>query len=51
VFQPLVDYARASTTCSMSSWRRNFDWDGPLAFVQKSAGLSERVLGADKAKP
>jgi hypothetical protein len=24
---------------------RNFDWDGPLDFVRKAAGLSDRVRG------
>ena len=24
--------------------RYNFDWDAPLRFVHKSAGLSDRVL-------
>ena len=24
---------------------RNFDWDGPLAFVKQAAGLSDRVMG------
>nr|WP_269801326.1 4-hydroxyphenylacetate 3-hydroxylase N-terminal domain-containing protein [Roseovarius salinarum] len=24
---------------------RNFDWDGPLAFVREAAGLSDRVMG------
>ncbi|PZR00250.1 MAG: 4-hydroxyphenylacetate 3-hydroxylase [Cereibacter sphaeroides] len=27
---------------------RNFDWDGPLDFVKKSAGLSDRVRPASK---
>jgi 4-hydroxyphenylacetate 3-monooxygenase len=29
---------------------RNFDWDGPLDFVRKSAGLSDRVM-ADSSRP
>ncbi len=28
---------------------RNFDFDGPLAFVKQSAGLSDRVMGAPAA--
>ena len=30
---------------------RNFDWDGPLEFVKKSAGLSDRVLGETDRAP
>ena len=30
---------------------RNFDWDGPLDFVKKSAGLSDRVSGGRARAP
>ncbi|QDL90854.1 4-hydroxyphenylacetate 3-hydroxylase [Paroceanicella profunda] len=30
---------------------RNFDWDGPLAFVKESAGLSDRVNGGAAGTP
>jgi 4-hydroxyphenylacetate 3-monooxygenase len=48
-------FAQSAPFANLAAVYRNFDWDGPLAFVQKSAGLSERVLasadrsGFDKA--
>jgi hypothetical protein len=38
------------TSASSATSTRNFDWDGPLAFVQKSAGLSDRVLSVSKTR-
>src|SRR6266852_2827989 len=48
-------FAQSAPFANLAAVYRNFDWDGPLAFVQKSAGLSDRVLestdreGFDKA--
>src|SRR5580704_671162 len=48
-------FAQSAPFANLAAVYRNFDWDGPLAFVRKSAGLSERVLasgdrgGFDKA--
>ena len=48
-------FAQSPPFANLAAVYRNFDWDGPLAFVRKSAGLSERVLasgdrgGFDKA--
>ncbi len=48
-------FAQSAPFANLAAVYRNFDWDGPLAFVRKSAGLSERVLasgardGHDKA--
>ena len=36
MLKPLVDIRAAVY--------RNFDWDGPLDFVRKAAGLSDRVM-------
>ena len=36
-------FAQSAPFANLAAVYRNFDWDGPLAFVQKSAGLSERV--------
>lgn len=38
-------FAQAPPYAHLAAVYRNFDWDGPLDFVRKSAGLSERVLG------
>lgn len=48
-------FAQSPPYANLAAVYRSFDWAGPLAFVQQSAGLSERVLagpskdGADKA--
>jgi 4-hydroxyphenylacetate 3-monooxygenase len=48
-------FAQSPPYANLAAVYRSFDWNGPLAFVQQSAGLSERVLGgpnkdgADKA--
>jgi len=55
-------FAQSPPFAHLGAVYRNFDWDGPLDFVRKSAGLSEKVLGqkgadktsgamADKAVP
>jgi 4-hydroxyphenylacetate 3-monooxygenase len=33
------------------AFARDLHWDGPLTFVQKSAGLSDRVPAAAERKP
>src|SRR5271165_5896084 len=43
-------FAQAPPFAHLASVYRNFDWDGPLDFVRKAAGLSERVVGI-KPKP
>ena len=43
-------FAQAPPYAHLAAVYRNFDWDGPLDFVRKAAGLSERVVGI-KSKP
>ena len=43
-------FAQAPPYAHLAAVYRNFDWDGPLDFVRKAAGLSERVMGL-KLKP
>lgn len=38
-------FAQSPPYAHLAAVHRNFDWEGPLSFVQRSAGLSERVLG------
>ncbi|MCU1751735.1 4-hydroxyphenylacetate 3-hydroxylase family protein [Pseudomonas sp. 6D_7.1_Bac1] len=42
-------FAQSPPFAHLAAVYRNFDWDGPLDFVRKSAGLSDRVMGAAKA--
>ena len=44
-------FAQSAPFANLAAVYRNFDWDGPLSFVQKSAGLSDRVLAAADRKP
>jgi 4-hydroxyphenylacetate 3-monooxygenase len=37
-------FAQSAPFAHLGAVYRNFDWDGPLDFVRKSAGLSDRVL-------
>jgi 4-hydroxyphenylacetate 3-monooxygenase len=37
-------FAQSPPFAHLAAVYRNFDWDGPLQFVKKAAGLSERVL-------
>jgi 4-hydroxyphenylacetate 3-monooxygenase len=37
-------FAQSPPFANLAAVYRNFDWDGPLRFVHKSAGLSDRVL-------
>ena len=39
-------FAQSPPFAHLAAVYRNFDWDGPLDFVKKSAGLSEQVPGA-----
>jgi 4-hydroxyphenylacetate 3-monooxygenase len=38
-------FAQSPPFAHLAAVYRNFDWDGPLDFVKKSAGLSDRVDG------
>jgi 4-hydroxyphenylacetate 3-monooxygenase len=38
-------FAQSAPFAHLAAVYRNFDWDGPLDFVRKSAGLSEKTLG------
>lgn len=40
-------FAQSPPYTHLAAVYRNFDWDGPLAFVRDAAGLSEDVMGAD----
>ena len=41
-------FAQSPPFAHLAAVYNNFDWSGPLEFVQKSAGLSEQVLGKGK---
>ena len=43
-------FAQSPPFANLAAVYRNFDWDGPLAFVQKSAGLSERGPGLGRSR-
>jgi len=38
-------FAQSPPFAHLAAVYRNFDWDGPLAFVKQAAGLSDRVMG------
>lgn len=38
-------FAQSPPFAHLAAVYRNFDWEGPLAFVKDAAGLSERVMG------
>ena len=38
-------FAQSPPFAHLAAVYRNFDWDGPLDFVRRSAGLSDRVAG------
>jgi 4-hydroxyphenylacetate 3-monooxygenase len=38
-------FAQSPPFAHLAAVYRNFDWDGPLAFVKDAAGLSDRVMG------
>ncbi len=41
-------FAQSPPFAHLAAVYRNFDWDGPLEFAHKAAGLSDRVWGRDK---
>jgi 4-hydroxyphenylacetate 3-monooxygenase len=41
-------FAQSPPFANLAAVYRSFDWDGPLDFVKKSAGLSDRVMGEMK---
>jgi len=44
-------FAQSPPFAHLAAVYRNFDWDGPLDFVKKAAGLSDRVLGRATRTP
>jgi 4-hydroxyphenylacetate 3-monooxygenase len=44
-------FAQSPPFAHLAAVYRNFDWDGPLAFVRKAAGLSDRVMGKAQTGP
>ncbi len=44
-------FAQSPPFAHLAAVYRNFDWDGPLDFVRKAAGMSEKVLGATTRTP
>ena len=38
-------FAQSPPFAHLAAVYRNFDWEGPLAFVKDAAGLSDRVMG------
>lgn len=44
-------FAQSPPFAHLAAVYRNFDWDGPLDFVKKAAGLSDRVLGETTRTP
>ena len=43
-------FAQSAPFAHLAAVYRNFDWDGPLDFVRKSAGLSDKVLEKKAAR-
>ncbi|WP_407051028.1 4-hydroxyphenylacetate 3-hydroxylase family protein [Methyloraptor flagellatus] len=44
-------FAQSPPYAHLAAVYRNFDWDGPLDFVRKAAGLSDRVMGPTTRTP
>ena len=44
-------FAQSPPFAHLAAVYRNFDWDGPLDFVRKSAGLSDKVLAETARTP
>ncbi len=44
-------FAQSPPFAHLAAVYRNFDWDGPLDFVRKAAGMSENVLGKSTRTP
>ena len=42
-------FAQSPPFAHLAAVYRNFDWQGPLDFAQKAAGLSDRIHGAKRA--
>jgi 4-hydroxyphenylacetate 3-monooxygenase len=42
-------FAQSPPFAHLAAVYRSFDWQGPLEFAQKAAGLSDRIHGAQKA--
>lgn len=38
-------FAQSPPFAHLGAVHRNFDWDGPLSFAKKAAGLSDKVMG------
>jgi len=43
-------FAQSPPFAHLAAVYRNFDWDGPLSFVKKSAGLSDAVMRGIEAR-
>src|SRR6185369_10550195 len=44
-------FAQSPPFAHLAAVYRNFDWDGSLDFVRKSAGLSDKVMGKLRRAP
>ncbi|MDB5359080.1 MAG: 4-hydroxyphenylacetate 3-monooxygenase oxygenase component [Rhodospirillales bacterium] len=44
-------FAQSAPFAHLAAVYRNFDWDGPLDFVRKSAGLSDKVMSPTARLP
>ena len=44
-------FAQSPPFAHLAAVYRNFDWDGPLAFVKEAAGLSDKVMGGRTLSP
>ena len=44
-------FAQSPPFAHLAAVYRNFNWDGPLAFVKDAAGLSDRVMGGRTLSP
>ena len=44
-------FAQSPPFAHLAAVYRNFDWDGPLDFVRKAAGLSDKVMGPTTRTP
>jgi 4-hydroxyphenylacetate 3-monooxygenase len=44
-------FAQSAPFAHLAAVYRNFDWDGPLDFVRKSAGLSDKVIEKKPRRP
>ena len=44
-------FAQSPPFAHLAAVYRNFDWDGPLAFVKEAAGLSDQVMGERTLTP